>query len=74
VEEAEEEEEQEQEEQEPGLVLLVGVPRVYSCGSCRAHLASDLDVVSRVRFALRVVFCVGLRCCGWWVVWGDWGG
>ncbi len=29
-------------------MLLVGVPRVYSCGSCRAHVASDLDVVSRV--------------------------
>jgi hypothetical protein len=47
--EEEEPEAEPEEEAEPGLVLLVGVPRVYSCGSCRAHLASDLDVVSRVR-------------------------
>lgn len=49
--EAEEEQEdvvKEQEEEEPAPVLLVGVPRVYSCGECRTHLASDMDVISRV--------------------------
>lgn len=57
VAEPEEEEvvEEEEEEEEPAPVLLVGVPRVYSCGECRTHLASDMDVISRV---------------GWWVgVW-----
>ena len=37
-----------EEEEEPAPVMLVGVPRVYSCGECRTHLASDMDVISRV--------------------------
>lgn len=64
---AEEEEavEEEEEAAEPAPVLLVGVPRVYSCGACRTHLASDMDVVSRVRVCdSGGVFLLFLVCCG----------
>lgn len=45
-------EDEHEEEEEPAPVLLVGVPRVYSCGECRTHLASDMDVISRVRVCM----------------------
>jgi hypothetical protein len=36
------------EEEDGGVVYLDG-PLIYSCGVCRTHLATDLEVVSRVR-------------------------
>lgn len=52
---------EEEDEEEPAPVLLVGVPRVYSCGECRTHLASDMDVISRVGWWVGV----------WWWGWDD---
>ncbi len=37
-----------EDEDEGGMVHLDG-PSVYSCGVCRTHLATDMEVVSRVR-------------------------
>jgi len=38
----------EKEEEEGGVVYLDG-PLIYSCGVCRTHLATDMEVVSRVK-------------------------
>jgi len=44
----EQKKEMNEKEEEGGVVYLDG-PLIYSCGVCRTHLATDMEVVSRVR-------------------------